>query len=100
MPLWLAGLIPLLWAALRIFVVANLVGFALRLLVGLGLYFYVFEPTGSYVMDLVEGKVGGMPAIAVSWLGFFNIDRYLSLILTAGTIAFGSNFILRMRPAS
>lgn len=100
MPLWFAALLPLLWSALRIFVVANIVGFFLRLMVGVGLYFYVFEPAGSNIMALIQGKVGGLPASAVAWFGFLNIDRYLSLVLSAGTVAFASNFILRMRPTS
>jgi hypothetical protein len=91
------GFFALLQAALRAFVLANIVGFAIRLLAGLGLYFYVMEPLGDQVMDLMANRFGQLPADVAAWIGYLNLDVYVKAILSAYTVVWASNFVLRMR---
>ncbi len=99
MPAILAAFVPFLMAALRLFIVGNIVGLIIRALVGLGLYFFVMEPIGDQISAMLEGRIGGAPQIVIAWLGYLQIDVYVQTILSAYTIVWASNFILRMRQA-
>jgi len=96
MPVFLVALLPVLFAALRLFLVANMVGFFLRLLLALGLSFYVIEPLTDQLYDLIAGAMDGLMGDVAAWIGFLNFDKYLSYVLSAQTIAFTTNFALRM----
>jgi hypothetical protein len=97
MPAILAAFVPFLMAALRLFVVANAVGVVIRVLVGLGVYFFVMEPLGDQISNLVQGRFTGAPQTVVAWLGFLNFDVYIQAILSAQSIVWASNYILRIR---
>lgn len=96
----LAALIPILMAALRLFVVANIAGFIFRGLAALGLYFVVMEPVGDMISGMLEGRIGGAPQVVIEWVGFLQLDVYIQLILSAYTIVWASNFVMRMRPVA
>lgn len=99
MPAILAAFVPFLMAALRLFIVANVVGVVIRVLVGLGVYFFVMEPIGNAIYDLLQGRLGGAPQGMIDWLGYLNFDVYVQAILSAQTIAWASNYVLRIRQA-
>lgn len=99
MPAILAMFVPFLMAALRLFIVGNIVGLAIRIFVGLGLYFFVMEPLGDRISDMLQGRLGGAPAVALAWMGYLQVDIYIQAILSAYTIAWASNYVLRMRQA-
>jgi len=92
-----APLIPLLVSAGKLFVAANVVGFAVRLLAGLGLYFVVMEPVGDALGNYIRAQFQGLPGVVLDWLGFMRIDVYLQLILSAYAIVMASNFAMRIR---
>jgi hypothetical protein len=97
MPALLAALVPLLMAALRLFVVANIVGLIIRALVGLGVYFFVMEPLGDQISALMAGRFGGLPPEVAGWVGYLQLDVYVQAILSAYSVVWASNFVLRMR---
>lgn len=93
----IAALAPWLWAGLKIFILANIVGFVVRLVIALGLYFYVVQPAGDAMLDVLQGRVGLLPPEVVAWVGYLNIDRFLSLVFSAAMIVMAANFVLRHR---
>ncbi len=97
MPAILAAFVPFLMAALRLFIVGNIIGLGIRLMTGLGLYFLVMEPIGDQITAMLEGRIGGAPQVVIEWLGYLQVDVYVQTILSAYTIVWASNFILRMR---
>lgn len=97
MPAILAMFVPFLLGALRLFIIGNIVGFGIRLLAGFGLYFFVMEPIGDQISQMLQGQFGSAPAIALSWIGYLQVDVYVQAILSAYTILWASNFVLRMR---
>lgn len=95
MPLVLAPIIAFLFTALRIFMLANLLGFIVRILVAFGFTFWVMGPAIDTIVDLMAGRFGVLPPVAAQWIGFFNVDKYVGLILSAYSIQQAGNFILR-----
>lgn len=91
------ALVAFLFAALRIFMIANIVGFAVRLLAAFGLYFMVVEPTTEAVMNVLTNKFNVIPGVAADWIGYMKVDVYVGMILSAYGIAQISNFVLRKR---
>lgn len=91
-----ATLMAWVFAALRIFLVANVVGFVLRVLVAFGLNIVLVEPAVEAVMSIMTGQFNILPGVAADWIGFFNLDRYVGLIISAYSIQFGANYILKI----
>lgn len=96
MPLVLAPILAFLFAALRIFLIANAVGFLVRILVAFGLNIILIQPAIDTIMALLRGQFGILPEVAAEWVGFFNLDRYIGLILSAYGIQQTGNFIFRI----
>jgi len=94
----LAAFVPFFMAALRLFVLANIVGFVVRIFVGLGVYFLVMEPLGDVISDMLSNRFLGLPPEVAGWVGFMNVDVYVQAILSAYAVVWASNFVLRMRP--
>jgi hypothetical protein len=92
----LAILMPYIWTALRIFMVANVVGFVVRILVALGLNFVILEPAVDTVVGILQGQFSILPPVVASWVGFFNVDRYFTIIISAYATAAATNFVLRI----
>jgi hypothetical protein len=92
----LPALLTFLFTALRIFVVANIVGFILRVMVAFGLNIVLIEPAVSTIMGILSGQMGVLPPVAAAWTGFFNLDRYVGLIISAIGIQQAANFILKI----
>lgn len=84
------------FAALRVFMLANLVGLIVRVLVAFGINFVLIEPAIETVMGILAGKFDVLPDVAAQWVGFFNLDRYIGLILSAYGIQQTANFILKI----
>lgn len=91
-----AALVPILMAALRIFLLANIVGFVVRLFVAFGLYIVLVEPATDLIYATISGRIGGLPPQAIAWLSFFNIGAYIGLILSAYAVQQGANYVLRI----
>ncbi|MFO0433558.1 MAG: hypothetical protein ACK50G_03670, partial [bacterium] len=88
-----------LMAALRLFVMANIVGLVIRVFVGLGLYFFVMEPLGDTISDMLSNRFGALPPEVAGWVGYLQVDVYVQAILSAYTVVWASNYVLRMRTA-
>lgn len=97
MPAILAAFLTALMHAARLFVVMNVVGFAVRLFSAFGLYFFVMEPITDQISEMLQGRIAGAPAVVIVWLGYLQVDMYVQVILSAYTIVWASNFVLRMR---
>lgn len=92
MPLVLAGF----FGALRWFVAANLVGFFVRLLVALGLTVVVVEPAIEAVMGVMSSAfASALDPVVIEWVGFFNLDTYVGIIISAYAIQVAANFVLK-----
>ena len=89
------AVMALLFAALRVFIAANLVGFVVRLLVAFGLNFVLVEPAVEAVMQVMQSEFNVLPGTAADWIGFFNLDRYVGLIISAYAIVAVSNFVMK-----
>ena len=85
-----------LFAALRVFLIANLAGLVLRVLVAFGLNIVIVEPAIEAVMSIMTNQFGVLPQAAADWIGFFNLDRYVGLVLSAYAIVQTANFILKI----
>lgn len=96
----LAVLLPWIFTAIKIFLVANLVGFIVRIFAGLGLYFLVLSPVIDTIGALLAGRFGVLPPPVATWVGFFNFDRFFSLWLSGYAIAQSTNFVLRLQRGS
>lgn len=94
-PLVIAPIIAFLFVCLRVFLVANIVGLIMRVAVAFGISVWLVEPVVDTIMSLMAGKFGILPPVAAAWMGFFNVDRYVGLILSAYGIQSAGNFILR-----
>jgi len=95
MPVFLAALLPVIFAALRIFMIANIVGFVMRLVAAFGISYFVMQPFTDTLMEYLAGNFDGMPDVVIEWIGFFNFDKYLNLILSAQSLVWTANFILK-----
>jgi len=98
MPAFILALLPLFFSAVRLFMMANMIAFVLRLAVGLGLSFFVIEPIADDLLNLLLMKIDGLPGDVAAWIGYLNIDRYLSLVISAYAIQITTNFFARLSP--
>lgn len=64
------------------------------------LFFGIELATSSFVVeplrDYVVGAFAGMPATALQWAGFLQIDRYISIIFSAYVAAFTAGALGRV----
>jgi hypothetical protein len=87
-----------LFAGTKLFIGGTLVYWFGRIMVGLGLYFFVVEPfTGLAMQTLADAFTGSADMLA--WLGFLNIDRALSAIASAYAIIAVSRLVLQKTAA-
>lgn len=89
-----ASLMTLLWTGLRLFIAANILGFILRVVVALGFYFFV---SGPIVQGGIEAAMDQLPLGIAQWVGFLNIDRYFSAVLSAAAVVTAGRVLLRRR---
>lgn len=94
-PIGIAALLPVIFAALRIFLLANIVGFIMRAIAAFGISYFVMQPFTDTLLDYLAGNFDGMPDVVIEWIGFFNFDKYLNLILSAQSVVWTANFILK-----
>lgn len=67
-------------------------------LVFLGLELATSQVVVAPLLAQIQAVAGGVGTGAV-WLGFFNIDRYITIILSAYAVGAGKSAILRRRAA-
>lgn len=82
----------------RIFA-TRLGGWAAAALAFLGLQWATHSFVMAPVIGQVQAAIGGAGGDAVAWLGFFNLDRYITIILSAYAVASGKRAFLRRRSA-
>ncbi|MGE8288532.1 MAG: DUF2523 family protein [Stenotrophomonas sp.] len=71
----------------------------LSLLAFLGIQWAAQKFAVDPVLDLIKSAVSGAPAVIIEWIGFLNLDRYVTLVLSAYAIAAaGSALKMRMKP--
>lgn len=89
---------PLLAALSRLF--STRIGqWVLSALAFLGIQWAAQKFAVDPILDLIKGAFSGAPATIVAWLGFLNLDRYVTLVLSAYAIAAaGSALKMRMKP--
>jgi ABC-type phosphate transport system permease subunit len=87
---------PLLFAAMKIFLLANVVGLIVRIFVAFGLNIILVQPAVDAVTGILTGQLSGLPSVAIGWVTFFNVHRYIGLILSGYAVQQGANFVLRI----
>lgn len=90
MPLVLAPIIaalgPVLKAVLLWLLVAKGAAIIARLFLVLGLALFTNEWLLNPMLDMIQGRAGGIPAEMRVWLSAFGIDKVISIMATAYTL--------------
>lgn len=92
-------MLPAIWAALTSalgWLVRSQIGRWLAIgLTALGIQFVATEALLDPLIAYIQSNVGGSAGAATAWLGFFNVDRYVTLILSAYVAAASVSFTLQ-----
>ncbi|WP_182267820.1 DUF2523 family protein [Stenotrophomonas maltophilia] len=88
---------PLLAGLSRLF--STRVGqWILSALAFLGLNFVAQEFAVTPLLDQIKGSINGAPGDILAWVGFLNVDKYVTLILSAyATAAAAGALKMRMK---
>lgn len=62
-------------------------------LTALGIQFAVTEGVMTPLVNYVNANAAGGVGVATVWFGFFNVDRYISLIISAYAAAAAVGFV-------
>lgn len=85
MPAFLAPLIAAIVGAFSR-LISTRIGLWLATALGaLGLSLATTHLAMEPIMDMVRSSAGGIPADLAQWLGVMNVDRYISIVLSAYT---------------
>lgn len=68
-------------------------------LVFLGLELATSQVLVAPLLGQIQAVAGGL-GTGVAWLGFFNVDRYITIILSAYAVSAGKSAILRRRASA
>jgi hypothetical protein len=68
-------------------------------LVFLGLELAVNSFAVGPILDQIKAVAMGLPADALGWVAFFNLDKYITIVLSAMAVGAGKSAILRRRAA-
>lgn len=90
------AIVALFYAAMRWFLIANVVGFMVRVLVAFGINIVLIQPAVDTIVGVLQGQFGLLPPVAYQWVVFFNLPRYVGLILSGYAIQQTANFVLRI----
>ncbi|MCU1145202.1 DUF2523 domain-containing protein [Stenotrophomonas maltophilia] len=64
----------------------------------LGLNFVAQEFAVTPLLDQIKGSINGAPGDILAWLGFLNVDKYVTLVLSAyATAAAAGALKMRMK---
>lgn len=64
-------------------------------LTALGIQFAMTEGVMDPLIAYISAQAGGGVGAATEWLGFFNVDRYITLILSAYAAAAAMSFAVQ-----
>ena len=78
MPAFLIPFMTVIFAAARLFVIANMVGFVLRLFVAFGVNFLIMEPISDGLLSLISNQIGGMAGEIADWVFKYRSIFYFS----------------------
>lgn len=67
-------------------------------MVFLGLQWGVHEFAIEPIMAQIQAAMGTVTGTAAAWAAFFNVDRYISCIVSAYSVVAGKRVFLRKRP--
>ena len=87
MPWLLGALSGLIFSRAGAWISAALVSLG----IGLSVQTFVFDQ----VMDYAQQGISGLPASAAAWIGFLNIDRYITLVISGYLGASVKKIIMR-----
>lgn len=80
---WIAGAIAGALAGLSRLFSTQIGGWIATAALALGITLVATEAAVEPMMDMAAGALGGMPAQAVQWLGVLNIDKYITIVISA-----------------
>ena len=83
MPAFLAPVIAALMAAFSRVMGTRLGQWIVTALGAVGLQLVVGNTVMDQVMNMVRSSAGGIPGDLAAWLGVLNIDRYITIVLSA-----------------
>ena len=90
---------PVIWAALTSafgWLVRSQIGRWIVIALGaIGIQFVATEALLDPLIAHISSNVGGGVGAATAWLGFFNVDRYVTLILSAYAAAASLGFAMQ-----
>ena len=89
------ALIGVAWAALSRLFASRAGGWLANALLFIGIGFATKEAVVDPIMGYLQDGFGGLPAVAAAWAGFFNIDKYCSIVASAYLTAAGKRVIMR-----
>lgn len=69
------------------------------ILVFLGLEMAVREVAVEPIIAQIQTVASGLAGDAVAWLAFFNLDRYITIVISAYAVASGKSVMLRRKAA-
>lgn len=67
----------------------------LTALAAIGIGFATKSAVVDPIIDYVLNTVGGVPGDIADWMGYMNIDKYITIVLSAYSAAAGKRVILR-----
>lgn len=65
----------------------------------LGLQFVATEALVEPILQQIQGMAGGIGGQAAQWFGVVNIDKYITIVLSAHTVGAAKRAFLARRPA-
>ena len=88
--IWIAALIGRVFASRLGMWVVSALAF-------LGLQFAVHRVAVQPMMEHILSVTSGLSAEAVQWMAFFNLDKYISIIVSAYAVSAGTRLLLQRR---
>lgn len=89
----------LLWlgAALSSLFASRIGQWVASAMVFLGLSFAVSKFAVGPILGQIQAVASGLAGDALGWLAFFNVDKYVTIILSAYAVGAGKSVLLRKR---
>jgi hypothetical protein len=60
-----------------------------------GIKFFVADNAIEALMSFVQERMAGVPSFMADWLGYVNVDRYISIVLSAYATVLAKRLIPR-----
>ena len=93
MPVFLVALVGLIWDVARA-VLPSIVG---KIMITLGLSVAVTKFVLPDALGYVQSHMGGMPGTVIALFGYLNVDKFISLVLSAAVARAAGKAVLSAR---